>query len=44
LTVIRYIMLKGATADVLWPQIAALVGLGLALATLAALNLSRSLD
>jgi ABC-2 type transport system permease protein len=44
LAVVRNIMLKGATAGVLWPHILALAGLGLALATMAALNLSRSLD
>ncbi|MBC8447317.1 MAG: ABC transporter permease [Chloroflexi bacterium] len=44
LTVIRSIMLKAATADALWPHIMALAGLGLALSTLAALNVSRRLD
>ncbi|MDH7485766.1 MAG: ABC transporter permease [Anaerolineae bacterium] len=44
LTVIRSIMLKAATAQVLWPHILALAALGLALSTLAALNVSRRLD
>jgi len=44
LTVIRNIMLKAATADVLWPHIVALAGLGLGISVLAARNLSRRLD
>jgi len=44
LVVIRSIMLKGATARMLWPQIVALAGLGLGIATLAALNVSRRLE
>jgi len=44
LAVIRSIMLKGATAHELWPHVAALASLGLALAALAARNLSHSLD
>jgi ABC-2 type transport system permease protein len=44
LAVIRNIMLKGATINALWTHVLALAGLGIALTTMAALNLSRSLD
>ncbi|HUW09609.1 MAG TPA: ABC transporter permease [Anaerolineae bacterium] len=44
LVVIRSIMLKGATVGMLWPQVLSLAGLGVAIATLAALNVSRRLD
>jgi len=44
LEVIRSIMLKAASAELLWPQIAALVGISLSLSVFAALNLSRRLD
>jgi ABC-2 type transport system permease protein len=44
LVVIRSIMLKGTTIDLLWPQVLALASLGVAIATVAALNVSRRLD
>ena len=44
LIIIRSIMLKGATLDVLWPQVLALVALTLALGALARLNLGRHFD
>lgn len=44
LEVIRSIMLKATPAELLWRQIAALVGIGLAFSFVAALNLSRRLE
>lgn len=44
LALIRAIMLKGATLDVVWPNIAALTVLAGALVVLSTVNLSRHLD
>jgi len=44
LAVIRNIMLKAATARVLWPHIVALLALDVSISTLASLNVSRRLD
>jgi len=44
LTIIRGVMLKGAGLDVLWPQAAAVLLIGLLVTAVAVRNLSRSLD
>lgn len=44
LVIIRSIMLKNATLEVLWPQAAALLALTLAIGVLAILNIGRRLD
>jgi ABC-2 type transport system permease protein len=44
LTVVRGVMLKGAGLDALWPHAVAMLLIGLLVTTIAALNLSRSLD
>ena len=44
LVIIRSIMLKGATLDVLWPQALALVALAIVIGSVAVFNLGRRLD
>jgi len=44
LTIVRGVMLKGAGLDVLWPHAAAMLLMGLAVASVAVHNLSRNLD
>jgi len=44
LVVIRGIFLKGVGLDVLWPQLAALAAIGLALMILAVSRLKKTLD
>ena len=44
LVIIRSIMLKNATLEVLWPQVAALLALTAAIGVLAVLNIGRRLD
>lgn len=44
LTIIRGVMLKGAGLDVLWPHAAAILLMGLLVASIAVRNLSRRLD
>ncbi|MBW2621465.1 MAG: ABC transporter permease [Deltaproteobacteria bacterium] len=44
LVIIRSIFLKGAGLDILWPQLAALLALGIFLMTLAVVRLRKTLD
>jgi drug efflux transport system permease protein len=44
LVVIRGTFLKGVGLDVLWPQMLALAGLGVALLTMSVLRFRKSLD
>jgi ABC-2 type transport system permease protein len=44
LVIIRSIMSKGATLDVLWPQVAALLALAVVVGLLAVLNVGRRVD
>jgi ABC-type multidrug transport system permease subunit len=44
LVIIRSVMLKGTTLDVLWPQAAALAALAVGLGLLAIFNVGRRVD